>query len=244
MWFTTLKSLMFWWPTDTANTQIPRILVTLTTSSPILSRSGTPSFTITLEATADSNSAITVDSFDTVLHPRMPALDYQGLTFTDAKTGELAKRSVIDIQYQVPDFLDITSESVIEIPSKDAEHAYAVSHTFKVPQVKLLDPDEPLSTTEQQLRELVGRSTGKPTNASISLEAELYHSMSQVVGFHVGHTYEIGLGSDMTAVSWWRPGKKSDGFAQGRLRRTSAADTLRPRIEMVSTNKVSFEVVE
>lgn len=202
-----------------------RILVTIETSSSTLSRSdGKQPFAITLKATVDGKDPVTIDTFQTILGPQMPALDYQGLTFKDTESGVLAERVRIDILYEVPDFLSNMTDDVVEIPPSsraDDDPAYTVTHTFKV------------SPTRQP----------KPGDPPLSFEEELQLSISQVAGFTAGHRYEIGLGGDMSKVSWWKVGKKNKVFA-GDRQLTSHPDRDVPAMQMVATNTPSFVVVE
>lgn len=66
----------------------------------------------------------------------MSALDYEGLEFKNAETGELAERPKMHVQYdQIPEMLSESTETVLEIPPKDgASQPYTVSHTFHIPQ--------------------------------------------------------------------------------------------------------------
>ncbi|KAK5122310.1 hypothetical protein LTR85_004221 [Meristemomyces frigidus] len=200
----------------------PRILATIETSSSTLSKSGGKgTLTITLKATIEGKEPVTINAFQTILDPRMPA---QGLTFKDTQSGNLAERVRIDIHYEVPDLLSITTDSVVEIPTSSqaaGQPAYTVSHTFKV-----LDVRQPKS--------------GDPP---LSFEEQLQLEISPVAGFAVGHTYEIGLGEDMSKISWWRVGQKSDVFAGGRQLRALRDNDL-PNIRMVAMNTPRFTVVE
>ena len=197
----------------------PQILVTVETSSPTLFRCGDPPFTITLKATMNGSEPVTINAFRTILLPRMPTLDYQGLTFTNTRTGVPAERTVIDIHYVVPDYLTSTTTSVIEIPPKHSPDPYVVKHTFHAPQLR-----QP-ATGEKPL----------------SHEDYMLFSVSQVSGFEAGQSYEIGLGKDMSRILWWRRGKKNAVFA-GEQRISSAAD-FGSELQMARTNTASFSVV-
>jgi len=129
-----------------------RILVAVETSGQMLSISSDPTFSITLNVKVDGPDTVTVNAFRTILLTRHAVLDYQGLTFKNTETGELADRNVIDINYRVPDHLKINSTFVIEIPSRNSSSPYAVTHTLHVPEVTRPQPGElPLSMEEEVL---------------------------------------------------------------------------------------------
>lgn len=213
------------------STSQPRISISISTSSPALSKSGSQPFTITLRANITNPlQPITIDTFHTILYRRGLALDYQGLTFKDISSDRLADRRVIDVQYRVPESLTETSESVVEIPPlNDGSDAYIVQHTFQTP----ASSDVP------------GHGRGEqPSSADSEMDAiveDLMREMTdQTAGLEVGRTYEIGLGNDMNRVSWWRVGTKAEVFAQGSLSRRS--DGLTIELELVKT--ATFTVVE
>ncbi|KAK4545687.1 hypothetical protein LTR36_002641 [Oleoguttula mirabilis] len=201
----------------------PRVLVTVETSSPTLSKSGTTPFTITLIATVDGDSPITADAPCTILLPGTRALDYQGLIFKDTETGTLASRVVVDVHYRPPEYLSIATASVIEIPPSSAGEAYSVSHTFYVPQVSSQpQADSPSSSSSSQSKWLL--------------------IMNQVSGFTVGRAYEIGLGNDMSRIWWWEVGTKRDVFAGGRQRGNVL--NYGTQVDTVLTNVARFKVVQ
>ncbi|PIA90934.1 hypothetical protein CB0940_11073 [Cercospora beticola] len=209
----------------------PKISISISTSSPTLSKSGNQPFTITLSANFTNNpQTITIDTFHTVLYHRSLALDYQGLTFKDTSSGELAKRRVIDVQYRVPESLTETLDSVAEIPPlNDGSEAYIVRHTFQTPASS----------------EIPGHGEGEqPCSTDPEMDAiakDLMREMTdQTAGLEVGRTYEIGLGNDMNRVSWWRVGMKAEVFAQGSVSRRPEG----PTIEMNLVKTATFTVVE
>lgn len=208
----------------------PRILVEISTSSSTLSKSGNPPFTITLNARVDGSRPITIETFQTVLFSRAAALDYQGLTFKDTTSGTLAKRRVIDVQYRVPDNLTATSDSVVEIPPKDDDSRppYTEQHTFQTPAPEQRASEAPTLSSEH-------------TKMSATADDLMTTMSDQTVGLQVGKTYEIGLGNDMSQVSWWRPGSKAEVFAQGPVRRRAAE---RPKLNLELVKTVTFNVVE
>lgn len=208
----------------------PGISISISTSSPTLSKSGNQPFAITLSANIANNpQTITIDTFHTVLYHRGSALDYQGLTFKDTSSGELAKRRVIDVQYRVSQSLTETSDSVAEIPPLNGSDAYIVQHTFQTPASSNISGNgegEQLSSTRPEMD---------------AIAKDLLRTMTdQTAGLEVGRTYEIGLGNDMNRVSWWRPGTKAEVFAQGAVSRRSNGPTI--ELELVKT--ATFTVVE
>jgi len=197
-------------------------VVDVETSSPTCSKSGHPPFAITLKAWVDGDHPVTIDAFKTLLHKRPAALDYQGLTFTDIETGKLAQRRVIDIHTRLAPSLTATSDSVVEIPSMKATEPYTVSHSFQIP-----TPSQPASSADPSVLDAVG--------------VELLATMSnQAVGLNTGHTYEIGLGTQMSSVTWWREGTMAEAFAHGPIDRRAEG----PRLRIVLANTARFEVVE
>jgi len=109
---------------------------------------------------------------------------------------------------------------VIEIPPESsAEKPYTVSHTFHIPQLPL-----PSSAKQQP-------------DDDITEFARM--ACNQAAGFAVGHTYEVGLGEQMSSVYWWLLGSKADIFA----RSPQTAHLRVPKVQMVLTNTVTFQVV-
>nr|POE72051.1 hypothetical protein CFP56_11927 [Quercus suber] len=197
-----------------------RILVEISTSNSTLSKSGNPPFTITIEATVDGSRPITIYTFPIVLSRSGRALDYQGLTFRDIISGKLAERIVIDVQYSVTDTLTANSDSVVEIPPKDDSEPFTVRHTFRTPNTEASVPEQRAS--EARCEEMS------------NFTKDVMRMMSdQTVGLKVGNTYEIGLGNDMSQVSWWRPGSKAEVFARGSVGRR--AEGLKLKLELVKT---------
>ncbi|PPJ58758.1 hypothetical protein CBER1_08370 [Cercospora berteroae] len=209
----------------------PKISISISTSSPTLPKSGSRPFTITLSANvANTPQPITIDTFHTVLYHRGLALDYQGLTFQDTSSGELAKRRVIDVQYRVPDTLTETSDSVAEIPPLNGRSdAYVVRHTFQTT----------ASSDSSGYGEGEGSSSADSEINAIAKDI-LSTMRDQTAGLEVGRTYEIGLGKDMNRVSWWRAGTKAEVFAQGPVSRRPES----PIIELELVKTATFTVVE
>ncbi|KAK5133795.1 hypothetical protein LTR08_007224 [Meristemomyces frigidus] len=146
----------------------------------------------------------------------------KALTFTDTGTGRLADRIVIDVNYEVPEYLTSATESIIEIRPRNDPDPYTVSHTFHNPQLSRPKADEEPSSVYGQMR---------------------FACCSQTAGFEVGQSYEIGLGKDMSRIWWWKRGKKSLVFAGGQ-RRSNVVDWGLPKVGMVLTNAASFAVVQ
>ena len=154
-----------------------------------------------------------------VLHASNSALDYRGLEFKDTETGRLAERPQMNMLIdQMPDMLSASTDTVVEIPPKgEALQPYKISHTFHIPQ--------PPPSTERAL---------------MSVEEQIRTAYNQAAGFAVGYTYEIGLGTGMSSIAWWKPGSKSTVFAKG----PRSAHSTDPKLSMVLTNVASFKVVE
>lgn len=196
-----------------------RILVEVSTSSTTLDKSSHQPFVITLSARVDNDRSVTADVFRTLLWPRSAALDYQGLTLKDIDTGALAQRGVIDICYRPADRLTGASTDVVQLPPRDSTESYAVSHSFQMPVEALAAPS---AEDDPMMKELM-------------LEDD------QTIGLIAGHTYEIGLGTDMSEVSWWREGNKSEVFLRGPL---SRHDERGAPLEMELVNTPRFEVIK
>jgi hypothetical protein len=96
----------------------PKIFVTVTTSSDIMSKFGAVPFTITLHAVVESDRSVTVDVFHTILWHRCLYRYYRGLTFVDTETGELAKMEQLDEQWCIKGGLTADSDSIVEIPTE------------------------------------------------------------------------------------------------------------------------------
>ncbi|KAH9844984.1 hypothetical protein Tdes44962_MAKER06970 [Teratosphaeria destructans] len=203
----------------------PRILVDISISSPTLSKSGNPPFTITPQARVDGPRPITIDTFQRVLCHRPTALDYQGLTFENTATGELAERRVIDVHDRVPDSRSATSEEVVEIPATNASEPSTVEHTLQNPH-HWPPASEPISPQTPEMR---------------AIAEELLRAITdQTVGLDVGNTYRIGLGRCWDRISWWRPGRKAEVFAAGSVRRRAEG----PRLELHLARTTTFTVVD
>jgi len=179
----------------------------------------------------DASKPITIDTFRTVLSHRALALDYEGLTFKDIASSELAKRRVVDVQYRVPDTLTATSDSIVDIPpaKNDSGPYYTAQHTFQTP--------EPRASSS--LEQPTFSSSGDP-EMRVIVEDLVSTISDQTVGLEVGRTYEIGLGNDMNRVSWWRPGSKAEVFARGPVRRRAEG----PELELELVRTATFTVVE
>ena len=207
-----------------STTTPPKILISISTSTPILDRSSSIPFKITLEAHTSSLHPIVIYIFNTILHPFSKSLDFEGLSFTDTTTGELAERRQVHVYYRVPERLSANSHGIAELPpAGSGRQGWKVDLTFKRP-LPSSDSDSDSLTSE--------------TAAERRLMAD------QTVGLLPGHRYRVGLGDSdyMREVSWWRKGNKAEVFLRGSL---SRAAELGPWLEMelVLGGEAEFEVV-
>lgn len=213
--------LPFFRNASSAHACAPKLLISITTSSPILSLSNhggtTGPFSITLEAFVtgtDDNQPITIYAVDTLLHPETgsEALEYQGLVFTDTATRKAAGRFVVNACYHYPESLSDVSPSnakaFVEIPSKDGPGAgkpYTITYYFdNGKSVNLMDPEQ---------------------------------------GFRPDRDYEISLGARMSCVSWWTIGKKDHILKMGQ-RDGTRVDFMpsESRLQMVLDSETTFRV--
>lgn len=107
------------------------VLLTFVSSSNTLSKSSRGPFILTIHAGIEGSEPVTEDTFRTILHPRMDTLGYQGLTFEDVDTGELAP--VMDYVYQPAEMFSVDSTALIELPSANSGKApHTPSHTLLI----------------------------------------------------------------------------------------------------------------
>ncbi|CAK1356410.1 unnamed protein product [Cercospora beticola] len=226
----------------------PRILISISTNSPSLSKSHPAEFTITLEAKVDAPKPITIDSWRTVLDSGHLALDYEGLTFKDCGTGQFAPRIVIDV-FAIPSaVISADSKYIVEIPPMASEKAYSVVHKFNGESLadKVRLDDEMMRKLEEAAEELrkmeesLGACTGVKSERDERVER---YPESDVGGFEVGCTYEIGLGSKMASVGSWRWGTKAEIFASEAQQKREEWRHGEP-MEMILEKAAKFEVVE
>ncbi|CZT18023.1 uncharacterized protein RCC_03861 [Ramularia collo-cygni] len=208
--------------------QPPRILITASTSSATLSKSGLgPKFSITLSATVEASSPITILPDDTLLDPSCLALFKQGLTFTNIATGEIVPRCSMYIcagDFPPP----LTPNRTIEIPPQDnAGSSYEVSHTFKPPEPPFL---------------FIRQTTVGDQWIEHEPEVRQYDLHGQ--GLEIGQVYEIGLGEDLVKVPWWRWGSKWEVFSFPYYPRSRYSGRGMPELRMVLVNRARFTVVE
>ena len=196
-----------------------RILVEVHTSSPTFDKASEQPFNITLSAKVDHVRSVTIDGFMSVLYRRSAALDHAGLTFKDIDTGELAERRDLHAVIELPERLAATTSSVIQLPPRDTSNSYTVSHEFV--RGKPLEPSPTMNAFEREM---------------LAAAADLG---DQTVGLIPGHTYEIGLGTQMSLVRWWREGNKAEVFLRGSLSRQTVGEPL--QMELVKT--AQFRVV-
>jgi hypothetical protein len=112
----------------------PKILITLTTSNPTLSKSHKHDFSITLSATSDSpTTSLIIDSLETFLHPDTRAYDGQGFTFTPVSPSSEQipvhrtrwhLRTFVPFPYGQP-------KNFITIPPLGSSEPYVVTHHLK-----------------------------------------------------------------------------------------------------------------
>lgn len=227
---------------------MPRIFISVSTNSPVLSKSRPGEFTITLEATVDSSRPITVDAWRNVLDSGHLALDYEGLTFKDCETGEFAPRIVIDVFAIPPSIISADSKYVIEIPPRTGGKSYSVVHKFngesladKVPlDDGILRKLEENAESLRKLEENLGKNPGLKSENDGS---ESRYPESDVDGFKVGHTYEIGLGTKMASVGSWKWGTRTEIFAE-KSQQKREEWRHGESVEMVLERTARFEVVE
>ncbi|GIZ49823.1 hypothetical protein CKM354_001284700 [Cercospora kikuchii] len=226
----------------------PRILISISTSSPILSKSHPSEFAITLEAGVDAPKPITIDIWRAVLDSGHLALDYEGLTFKDCARGEFAPRIVIDVFSIPPSVLAVDSKYIVEIPPTTGEKAYIVVHKFngrKWSEEVQIDDEmmRKLEETAEELRRLEEISGMRRRLSSENDRSERRYPDSDVDGFEVGHIYEVGLGTKMASVGSWKWGSKEEVFAEEeRQRREEWRHG--ERVEMILERTARFEVVE
>ncbi|KAK3712813.1 hypothetical protein LTR37_008904 [Vermiconidia calcicola] len=202
-----------------------RILVEVHTSRPFLDKSSDQRFTITLSARVDHHRPVTINAFMTVLYSQGLALDSQGLVFKDTATGTYAERRQFYVQWQLPDRLTATTDSIVQLPPRDAADAYTVSHTFyRMPEYVPDLSSEDLSDIQKELA------------------AGVSQALDQTMGLSPGHTYEIGLGTHMSSVSEWREGSKAEVFSRSSLASNALAGTpLRMELINLATVRVIDE---
>lgn len=220
--------------------ETPVICVEVFTSGPTLSKSGNPPFTITLKAHTDTDKPVTIDTFNTIFDSRK-ALDQYGLTFSDTASGVLAQRLHIDILYQVPDTLTrtIDSSDTAEIPPKDSPQRFTVSYTFRTPGSAPSSPPR-LSTGGSTDEDIQARQAAM----GAAIDRMLPELMSQVEGFTVGRTYEIGFGERTIAgyAGGRNLGPRADVFAYGPLGRSTHPKASEISLKLI--NRAGFEIVE
>lgn len=208
--------------------QAPRILITASTSAETLSKSGIgPEFSITLSATVEAGSPITVDPFLSLLQPDYLALYDRGLTFTNVETGQIAKRGNMNICYGGLDSL-LTSDQTLEIPPESSGLTFEISHAFKAPV-----PGEWIQSQHFEGDSLV--NSGPPRRFRHTADSD---------GLEVSQVYEIGLGEDLTKIKWWYWGSKWEVFWFGFYRRSRYPSEGTPELRMVLTNRATFTIVE
>lgn len=212
--------------TATNNTSPTRILVEVNTSSPILIKASDQPFTIRLSARVDHNSPITIDATMTLLCPQRTALESQDLTFKDTATGAYAERTQFYIQRQLPGRLAAATDSIVQLPPRDAVDAYKVDQTFS--RLPAYTPD---LSSERGLSDF-----------QRELAAGVSQIRDQVNGLSPGHTYEIGLGTQMSAVRSWMEGHKVEVFLRGEIARSTFAARTLLRMELV--NAATVQVVD
>lgn len=224
------------------------ILVRIKTSGPTLSKSDPSAFSITMEATTDTTTPITASVESSLLDTKYLTLCDRGLTFRDLKTGELAPMNVMNICRMGTDgFPKMTTNNTVEIPPMGSEKPYTVTHHFAPPQslescdqmaesfmkiLKPMDPSEEAAMVKaRERRERLGLTPAE----------ELQQRFSQGGGFTAGRSYEIGLGTDLSHITWWRNGGKKEVFASGKpiYRGVHAGEKLHMRL----AESASFEVV-
>ncbi|SMR51651.1 unnamed protein product [Zymoseptoria tritici ST99CH_3D1] len=193
---------------DTMPEILPKILVTVATSSDKMSLSGQTPFSITLRAVVEGDRPVTFSTHRTIFWPRNQALFEGGLSFKDVKTGNFAARTRFQVCRMLPDTISASDESVHKLPAQISRAPpYEVTFDFRI------EGDSP-------------RSTGHGT------------------GLEIGHEYEIGLGTERSALSWWKMGSKIEVFAAPNQHRSRTVGAGVPELQMIMTNTALFKVVK
>ena len=199
----------------------PQLLVSISTSSPTLSRSksarGIEPFFITIEASVtgtEDNQPITAYVTDTLLHPETgrEALEYRGFVFTDTSTNEPAARLRLIFCNSYPESMfkvcPAAYKNFAEIPSSGGgKGPYRLSYDFdntKYPD--FLDP---------------------------------------TLGFTAGREYRVTLGEKMSTLGWWRVGGKDHVLTEGQRQGTRVnVKQNNPPLQMAVSGETKFHVVE
>lgn len=233
-WLTWLNHTIFR-QREHPQTPAPDVLITAHINTSRLSKSQPLTFAITLQATTDTSSPITINPHRTILEPGTLGVAGSALGFRDTATGKLAQLNEVDVQYLIPEYLH--ANATVEIPPLGAEKPFAVTHRF-------VDPPglEECEAFARQVEQMSAEEGEEEAGAKTAGE-EMQELLSQVGGLQVGSSYEIVLRENAWCVSWWRHGRKEDVFgADQRLRRRGGADG--PGLGMRLTNAVAFEVVD
>lgn len=203
-------------PTMTEATSLEIFVFSKPSSEILLINSDQP-FSITLSAyvVGTYGQPLTVYAPDTILHPRAPALERNGLVFTDTATGQTVERPLVDALREYPRggcrVATVAKDSFIEIPA-NPKTPYEVTFTF-------------VPSAAQAL-------------------GEFFPVIDPRAGFLAGHVYKVGLGEAMAGVIWWKVGAKgkvlAEGERSGERVKLDQPDT--PRLRMVSANESMFGV--